>query len=130
MKIFVHYLPEPGTKIRANERSKRKSERKSGYSGNQNQVQFTCYRCQDEKINSMLGCSFWLFFATLENLHFQTWTNMTDKLPLLSRNNKSDSAMRSPDSIEKRIDDGKSAVVSCSLKLKLTRSGSRFDGRG
>merc|ERR1711935_841174 len=35
-----------------------------------------------------------------------TWTNMTDKLPLLSRNNKSDSAMRSPDSIEKRIDDG------------------------
>lgn len=73
---------------------------------------------------------FGYFFDTLEKLHFQTWTNMTDKLPLLSRNNKSDSAMRSPDSIEKRIDDGKSAVVSCSLKLKLTRSGSRFNGRG
>ena len=43
-EIFVHYLPEPGTKTRANERSKGKSERKSGYSGNQNQVQFTCYR--------------------------------------------------------------------------------------
>ena len=33
---------------------------------------------------------------------------MTDKLPLLSRNNnKTDAAIRSPDSIEKRVDDGK-----------------------
>jgi len=32
---------------------------------------------------------------------------MTDKLPLLSRNNnKTDTAIRSPDSIEKRVDDG------------------------
>ena len=40
---------------------------------------------------------------------------MTDKLPLLSRNNKSDSAMRSPDSIEKRIDDGE-------YRLALTKA--------
>ena len=35
---------------------------------------------------------------------------MTDKLPLLSRNNKSDGAIRSPDSMEKRVDDGKDRI--------------------